>query len=224
MNKRSVITTLLFLVCFTGLAQEDNDVLYMQPSKEVYETGEDLWFKAYLMDRQTLALSDRSQTLYLLLRSETGEVVWNEKYLLKDGRGDGHVYIGEKWQLGEYQMEGYTRSSFTTDSTIAIRPRRIMVVNRIAQMDSISAEAVKRDSTEKLSAKHRFDLFPEGGNLIDDVECVVAFKATYGNGMPEEVVGVVTEDGREITTIKSVHGGMGQFTLTPHRGQRCMGL
>ena len=129
MNKRSVITTLLFLVCLTGLAQEDNDVLYIQPSKEVYETGEDLWFKA-----------------------------------------------------------------------------------------------VKCDSTEKLSAKHRFDLFPEGGNLIDGVECVVAFKATYGNGMPKEIVGVVTEDGHEIATIKSVHDGMGQFTLTPHRGQRCMGL
>jgi uncharacterized protein YfaS (alpha-2-macroglobulin family) len=103
----------------TGLAQEDNDLLYIFPSKEVYEAGEDLWFKAYLMDRQTLVLSDRNQTLYLLLRSKTGDVVWSEKYLLKGGRGDGHVYIGENWQLGEYLMEGYTRSSFTTDSTIA---------------------------------------------------------------------------------------------------------
>lgn len=162
MIKKSIITTLLFLVALTGMGQEDCDLLYIFPSKEVYETGEDLWFKAYLMDRQTLEPSGRSQTLYLLLRSASGEVVWSEKYLLKDGRGDGHVYIGEIWQLGEYQMEGYTRSSFTTDSTIAILPRRIMVVNRIAQMDSISAEAMKRDSTERLTAKHRFDLFPEG--------------------------------------------------------------
>lgn len=122
MNKRSIITTLLLLAMMTGQAQEDNDLLYIFPSKEVYETGEDLWFKAYLMDRQTLALSDRSQTLYLLLRSETGEVVWSEKYPLNDGRGDGHVYIGENWQLGEYHMEGYTRSSFTTDTTYAILP------------------------------------------------------------------------------------------------------
>ena len=219
MIKKSIITTLLFLVCLNGMAQEDNDLLYIFPSKEVYETGEDLWFKAYLMDRQTLALSERSQTLYLLLRSETGDVVWSEKYPLKGGRGDGHVYIGETWQLGEYQMEGYTRSSFTTDSTIAILPRRIMVVNRIAQMDSISAEAMKRDSTERLTAKHRFDLFPEGGNLIDGINAVVAFKATYGNGLPEEVSGTVMEDGHEITTIQSVHDGMGQFSLTPHRGK-----
>lgn len=216
MNKISIITTLLLLATMTGQAQEDNDLLYIFPSKEVYETGEDLWFKAYLMDRQTLALSDRSQTLYLLLRSGTGEVVWSEKYPLHAGRGDGHVYIDEQWQLGEYQMEGYTRSSFTTDSTIAILPRRIMVVNRVAQMDSISAEAVKRDSLERLTAKHHFDLFPEGGNLIDGVNAVVAFKATYGNGMPEEVSGVLMEDDHEIATFKSLHDGMGAFSLTPH--------
>ena len=215
--KKLISSMLLALVCLTGLAQEDNDLLYILPSKEVHETGEDLWFKAYLMDRQTLALSDRSQTLYLLLRSETGEVVWSEKYPLKDGRGDGHVYIGENWQLGEYHMEGYTRSSFTTDTTYAILPRRILVVNRVAQMDSISAEAMKRDSVERMTTKHRFDLFPEGGNLIDGINAVVAFKATYGNGMPEEVSGMVMEDGHEIATFKSLHDGMGVFSLTPHQ-------
>lgn len=217
--KRTIITSLFALVCMTGLGQEDSDLLYIFPSKEIYETGEDMWFKAYLMDRQTLALSDRSKTLYLQMRSETGDVVWSEKYPLTDGRGDGHVYIGDKWQQGEYFIEGYTRSSFTTDSTIAIRPRRIRVVDRVTQMDSISSEAVKQDSIQRLSAKHRFDLFPEGGNLIDGVNAVVAFKATYGNGLPEEVSGKVIEDGHEKAAIHSIHDGMGLFTLCPHSGK-----
>ena len=97
---RILLSTLL-LVCLTGLAQEANDVLYIQPGKEVYETGENL----------------------------------------------------------------------------------------------------------------------ESGNLIDGVEGVVAFKATYGNGMPEDVSGVVTEDGREIATIRSQHDGMGKFDMTPRRGR-----
>lgn len=219
MYKRTIIASLLALVLVPGFGQEDNDMLYIFPSKDVYETGEDMWFKAYLMDRQTLALSDRSQTLYLQMRSETGDVVWSEKYPLTSGRGDGHVYIGDKWQQGEYFIEGFTRSSFTTDSTIAIRPRRIRVVDRITQMDSISSEAVKQDSILRLSAKHRFDLFPEGGNLIDGVNTIVAFKATYGNGWPEDVSGVVMEDGSEIATIYSTHEGMGMFDLCPHRGK-----
>lgn len=217
--KRTIITSLLVFVCMTGLGQEGSDLLYIFPSKEIYETGEDMWFKAYLMDRQTLTLSDRSKTLYLQMRSETDDVVWSEKYPLTDGRGDGHVYIGDKWQQGEYLIEGYTRSSFTTDSTIAIRPRRIRVVDRVTQMDSISSEAVKQDSVQRLSTKHRFDLFPEGGNLIGGINAVVAFKATYGNGLPEEVSGRVLEDGREIATVYTTHDGMGLFSLCPHSGK-----
>ena len=160
---RTIVFIIFWFASLVGCAQT-TDLLYIFPSKEVYETGEDMWFKAYLMDRQTFALSDRSQTLYLQLRSEKGDVVWSEKYLLTAGRGDGHVYIGDKWQQGEYLMEGYARSSFTTDSTLAIHPRRIRVVDRVSQMDSISSEAVKQDSIEKITAKHRFDLFPEGGD------------------------------------------------------------
>ena len=46
-------------------ANWNRDVVYLLPSKEICETEEDLWFKVYLMDWQTLALSDKSQTLYL---------------------------------------------------------------------------------------------------------------------------------------------------------------
>ena len=100
MYKKTIIASLLALVWISGFGQEDNDMLYIFPSKDVYETGEDMWFKAYLMDKQTLALSDKSQTLYLQMRDQTGDVVWSEKYPLTSGRGDGHVYIGDTWKLG----------------------------------------------------------------------------------------------------------------------------
>ena len=178
-----------------------------------------MWFKAYLMDWQNLALSDKSQTLYLQVRNEKGDVVWSEKYPLMAGRGDGHIYIGENWQQGEYYMEGYTRSSFTADSTTNIHPRRIRVVERVMQMDSISTEAVKNDSIQRLTAKHRFTLFPEGGHLIDGINSTVAFKATYGNGFPDDASGKVLEDGKEIASFISVHDGMGKFALTPLQGK-----
>ena len=197
----------------------NRDIVYLLPSKEICETGEDMWFKAYLMDWQNLVLSDKSQTLYLQVRNEKGEVVWSEKYPLMAGRGDGHIYIGENWQQGEYYMEGYTRSSFTADSTTNIHPRRIRVVERVMQMDSISTEAVKNDSIQRLTAKHRFTLFPEGGHLIDGINSTVAFKATYGNGFPDDASGKVLEDGKEIASFISVHDGMGKFALTPRQGK-----
>ncbi|MBR5167571.1 MAG: hypothetical protein IKW86_05830 [Salinivirgaceae bacterium] len=211
---------LTIIAAFQFVATAAQDFVYILPSKEIAETGEDLWFKAYLMDRQTFALSDRSQTLYLQIRSATDSVVWSEKYPLVGGRGNGHIYVGTDWPQGEYFIEGYTQSSFTADSTQAIRPRRIRVVERVAQMDDISAKVVRDDSIQKSTAMHRFDLFPEGGSLIDGISTVVAFKATYGNGIPEEVSGKVLEDGNQIAEIHCIHDGMGSFTVTPQLGKK----
>ena len=135
------------------------------------------------------------------------------------GRGDGHIYIGENWPQGEYFLEGYAKSSFTSDSTEALRPRRIRVVDRVAQMDRIMEDAVKADSLERITSRHRFDLFPEGGDLVAGVPSVVAFKATYGNGFPEEVSGRVLEDGVEIARFESLHDGMGRFEVMPQEGK-----
>ena len=66
---------------------------------------------------------------------------------------------------------------------------------------------------------HRFDLFPEGGQLIDGINTIVAFKATYGKGFPEDISGKVMEDDREITAIRSLHDGMGMFAITPRWGK-----
>lgn len=216
--KHWVLPILMTLVSAIPLSAQD--FLYLFPSKEIAETGEDLFFKAYLMDKQTMALSTRSRTLYLEIRSERDSLVWSEKYPLVDGRGDGHVYIGENWPQGEYFLEGYSKSSFTSDSTEALRPRRIRVVDRISQMEAITEEAVRQDSLLRKTSRHRFDLFPEGGDLVDGVSSVVAFKATYGNGFPEEVTGKVLEDGKEIAFVFCIHDGMGRFTLTPRRGKK----
>ena len=198
---------------------EAHDFVYLLPSKEIAETGEDLWFKAYLINSQTLAPSDRSHTLYLQLRTASDSVVWSEKYPLVEGRTNGHIYIGTDWSQGEYFMEGYTMSSFSSDSSKAILPRRILVVDRVMQMDSISKREIKNYANQKLYSKHRFDLFPEGGNLIYGINSIVAFKATYGNGLPEEVSGIILEDGKAIGEFKTLHDGMGYFSLTPKLGK-----
>ena len=218
--KQLLILTIATAFQFVANTATAQDFVYILPSKEIAETSEDLWFKAYLMDHQTFALSDKSQTLYLQIRSASDSVVWSEKYPLVGGRGTGHIYVGDDWPQGDYYLEGYTKSSFTADSTQAIRPRRIRVVEQVGQMDEISAQAVKDDSIQKSTTQHRFDLFPEGGSLIYGVNSVVAFKATYGNNVPEEVSGKVLEDGEQIAEIQCVHDGMGSFAVTPQLGKK----
>ena len=194
------------------------DLIYLFPSKDVYETGEDLWFKAWQLNRSTLGLSGQSRTLYLRLYSPTDSLVWDEKYPLSDGRCSGHVYVDDKWPEGEYHMEGYSRSSFHGDSLEVLHPRKILVVNRIAAIDSLTRSLATADSIKGRSLR-RFDILPEGGYLVYGVPCKAAFKCTDGEGLPIDAEGLLVEDSsREVGRFQSIHDGMGTFSFTPREG------
>ena len=86
-------------------------------------------------------------------------VVWREKYPIGNGIADGHVYVDEKITGGDYSLEGYHRYSFRNDTKRILSAHKIRVVKNIAQNNQ------RTDKGERKS-NLRFDLFPEGGNLI----------------------------------------------------------
>ena len=79
------------------------ELAYIQTSKDIYEPGEDLWFKVYLLDAQYLIPSLLSQTLYLQLINETTKKsFWNEKYEIQNGFANGQVYLDNALPEGDY--------------------------------------------------------------------------------------------------------------------------
>ncbi len=187
------------------------ETVYLQTSKGIYETGEDLWFKAYAFDAQTLALSDRSRTLFVEMEDGRDSIVLQEKYPIHQGLAEGHIYVDKDLRPGNYRIHAYTRHSFLQDTLMPVYPKVIRVVKEIADKLEHKEAADKPDTVVRL----RF--FPEGGDLIDGIPSKVAFKATDEQGMPASAEGVLVEDGRVVAQLKSLHDGMGFFFLTPHK-------
>ena len=187
-----------------------SEVLYFQTSKGIYETGEDLWFKVYQLDAQSFGLSDKSKTLYLQMINSCDSIVWQEKYPIESGVVSGHIYIDEKLSNGDYFLFGYTKGSFYAKDTIGIIPsRKVKIVKNI-----IHAQ-VPEPPKDSLC---RFEIYPEGGNLVAGIPSILAFKATDGNGLPINVDGALFQDGKLITDVKSMHDGMGSILFTPCLG------
>lgn len=62
--------------------------------------------------------------------------------------------------------------------------------------------------------------YPEGGWLIADEPCVVAFKATDENGKGVTASGVVRNDsGEKVAEFSTVHNGMGSVVFVPKLGR-----
>ena len=188
------------------------ELVYFQTNKAIYETGEDLWFKGYQLDAQSFGLSSRSRTLYLqLMNIDRDSVVWKEKYPIEEGIVSGHVYIDEELPEGDYFLKGYTRYSvYAGDSIHATPMRKVRIVKNIAKAGQTASLAP--DST------FRFEMFPEGGNIVTGLPCKLAFKATDGKGGPVEVKGVLCKNGKPVVRMKSLHDGMGFLMFVPETG------
>jgi hypothetical protein len=62
--------------------------------------------------------------------------------------------------------------------------------------------------------------FPEGGYLIDDEHCKLAFKALRSNGLSEDVTGDIFDgNNNPILSTESKHAGMGSFSFFPEKGK-----
>ena len=205
---------LLSLVsCFSIAVHSQNvslELVYLQTDKGLYETGEDLWFKIYVMDAQSLALSERSKTLFVEMLNAKDSIVWQEKYPVPSGIAAGHMYVDKDLKEGDYRIHAYTRFSFLNDTLRPVYPKKIRVVKSIAYKGTDSPQ-------EKDQPVARLSFFPEGGDLIDGIPTKVAFKAWDGKGMPAEVKGVLQENGKEIARLETVHDGMGFVFILPRK-------
>ena len=205
---------LLFVFCFSIAGHSQNvslELVYLQTDKGIYETGEDLWFKTYTLDAQSLALSDRSKTLFVEMLNAKDSIVWQEKYPILSGIAEGHVYVDKDLKEGDYRIHAYTRFSFLNDTLRPVYPKKIRVVKSIAYKGTNTPQ-------EKDQPVARFSFFPEGGYLIDGIPTKVAFKALDEKGMPAKVKGVLLENGKDIAKLESVHDGMGFVFILPIKG------
>lgn len=81
-------------------------------------------------------------------------------------------------------------------------------------------EIVKNIPVRRTSAAVSVQLFPESGNLVDNLPSKVGIKAVNASGMGEDIQGtLVDSDGAEILTCSTTHLGMGNFMINPQPGK-----
>jgi hypothetical protein len=187
---------------------------YIQTNKDIYETGEDLWFKVYLLNSQTLIPSLLSKTLYLqLVKEDNKKIVWQEKYEIQNGFADGRVYLESALPEGDYFLEAFTPNSVYNDITEFSAVRKIRIKTDITQESKVIP-------IPEMIKTVQFTTFPEGGNLVYGIYSKLAFKAVKISGFPCDITGILYEDSTPLLTFKSFHAGMGSLKFKPGLGKK----
>ncbi len=190
--------------------------VYLRTSKDIYESMEDLWFKAYLLDAQFIIPFDLDKTLYVtLVNKDTDSVVWEEKYPIKNGMVDGHIYLDNSLPEGDYFLSAYSAHSFYGGKPFYA----LKIVKLIRQTNSLLKKNIADTSINAhQQQKLQFSILPEGGQIVSGVKNRIAFKAVGENGEPLDVSGKLFQGEITINEFRSIHAGMGSFYFTPVPG------
>ncbi len=179
--------------------------VYLQTDKAVYAGGETIWFKAYLTADNLAA--PLCKTLYAELITDKGRVLQQRTMPIVLGGASSDFILPDSLNNTKLFIRAYTQWMLNFDSSLlCVKP--VYVVPRQAP------------AKKNITPVYTLEIFPEGGDLIEETECTVAFKATSQNAVPVAVKGdIINSDNKKISSFSSVHDGMGFFTLQPMAGQ-----
>ena len=207
--------------------------VYLQFDNTSYYTGETIWFKAFVTNASSLGRA-QSKVLYVELISPTGVLLKREKLKIVAGQADGSIPLTDgstaqarekrgimEYPSGFYEVRAYT--SYMLNFSNDILFSRVFAVYEKPKKEGNYYESspvvtLRRPQSSEFRPKAEklrninASFYPEGGHLILDKPCRVAFKVTDDTGFGVEATGKV--DGQNIS-FSTLHNGMGWFTFIP---------
>ena len=180
--------------------------IYIQLDKSYYNTGETVWFKAYITAGNATPLV--STTLYAELINGSGVVLQKKTMPVLQGGAASHFELDGSDSSSKFFIRAYTTWMLNFDSSfLYLKPLTVI-------------RKKKDEKKNPALASFTLTFFPEGGDLVQNIPGRVAFKTNNQDGAPFPVSGIITDSkNNNISTFKSIHNGMGYFALTPLPGE-----
>ncbi len=217
MKLLSTLFTAIFIFACSGYGQVDSMIniygerfpqekIYVHFDKPAYNTGETIWFKAYLYSG--IVPSNISRNFYAEIVDPSGKILQQKIVPIFEASASGSFDLPANINSTTVVFRAYTTWMLNFDSSF-LYSKTFRILNKNAPAGAAPTA----------SSGTSLKFFPEGGDLVSDLESVVAFKATDMYGIPVEVKGTIKDNsGAVITNFESEHDGMGKFVLQPKPG------
>ena len=180
--------------------------IYVHTDKNFYLAGEIIWFKLYYVEASSHHPLDISKVAYVEILDKDNKPVKQAKIALEKGSGEGSFYLPASVNSGNYFIRAYTNwmKNFSPDYYFE---KPVTIVNSLKPLTP-----QEPDTATTVFAQ----FFPEGGNLVKNIESKVAFRVTdkYGKGLNFTGL-LLNENNDTLARFQPFKFGMGSFMLTP---------
>lgn len=192
--------------------------LFVHLNKYNFFSGEEIWFRAYLMDAMNHSLQSPSQVYHVELIDPKGKLIdslsfhsakanWG-KFSLKPGIASGQYLI----RAYTHYMKNRPQSYFFQEY--------IDIWGKEEEEESITSPSSLTEKQTMDEARSRLSFFPEGGKLIEGQENILAFRLAGLSTNSRSTEVVVEDENRNFISSASLdHKGFGSFSFLPEKGK-----
>lgn len=206
-------------------SQLPRERVYLHLDNTSYHYGDNIWFKAYLVNADGNSTPPLSNTLYVELLTPGGLVLQTKALKVTDGQANSEFAIDFlPFYSGFYEIRAYTKYMLNYGD-VAIFSRVIPIFDKPANEADRKWRGMQKygqglykyvrkkpHKGKPLSMK----FYPEGGNLVYGLRSRVAFEAIDASGHTVDVSGRLTNSkGEFVDSFVVDHNGKGMFDITP---------
>src|SRR5688572_465070 len=101
-------TFLLLLSLFTFTTVLSQETIHLHTDKDIYRPGDNIWFKAYLLNDNKPSLL--SSNLYATLYDATGRMIAHKQFPVFDGIANGDFIISDSIDQKALQLRVFTKN------------------------------------------------------------------------------------------------------------------
>ena len=177
--------------------------MHVHFDKDIYLPGETIWFKAYLYNVSEISVA--ATNFYVAIYNEKGKLLQQKQYPILEGSCNGDFEIPDTIQSTRIQFRAFTKAMIIDDSN-NVYEKTLTVYNKENSSDSIAINKIKN-----------LQFFPEGGQMIAELENHITFKASYNDGSPAIINGQIieVEKNKKVDTFFTNSMGLGKLVLYP---------
>ena len=180
------------------------EIPYLHLNKTSFIEGEEIWFKAYVLDQKTQKLHQQTTNLYCTVYNEKGEYKQTKLLYVKNGVVAGNIKIDSTFTDNTYYIKASTNwmRNFKEDQSF-IQKIHIVTNNKADK---------KLTST---NSNYDLQLLPEGGHLVESTNAVIGIiiKNRKNKGVQIKSGILIDDKNKVIKQISTNQFGLGKFSF-----------
>lgn len=188
-------------------AKVPQEKIHVHFDNSQYMPGQTVWFKAYLLHGNEP--SELSRNLYIDWFTEQGKLLDRTIAPVAGSCAVGNFVVPEKYAGGKLQVLAYTKWMLNFDSAFLFH-QTLQVAQTSATVTGLPA----------ILPATTLRFFPEGGDMVENISGVIAFKASNSEGLPVNIHGTINNSIKQVVAeFFTEHDGMGKIIFKPLPGE-----